>query len=91
MKFLEITKQLKAEAQKEIDRLIKLRNSNNSDMTDISCINDDIKILQEMLDYNEWGNIFDHLHSAHYIDRLKKNDQQYEKDCLGYEPKNWVA
>ena len=44
-----------------------------------------------MLEYNEWGCMFDHLHFNHYIDRLNNDDEQYENDCHGYEPRQWVS
>lgn len=91
MEFLEITKQLQIALIKEIDRNIDLLNKEDTDMTDISCIHAEVKMLKEMLRHNEWGNMFDYLHSVQHMDRLRENDKQYEKDCLGFEPKSWIA
>jgi hypothetical protein len=91
MEFLEITKQLQIALIKEIDNLDDMLGREDCDMTDISVINEEIKSLKEMLRYNEWGNMFDYLHWVQHMDRLKENDKQYEKDCLGFEPKSWIA
>ena len=91
MEFLEITKELKTLIKKEIARNIAVLHDYDTDMTDISCINEEVKRLRQMLEYNEWGCMFDHLHFNHYIDRLNNDDEQYENDCQGYEPRQWVS
>lgn len=91
MEFLEIAKELKNLTEKEIDKLGDLLGREDCDMTDISVINEEIKRLRQMLEFNEWGSMFDYLHSDHYMDRLNKNDKQYENDCHGYEPKLWIS
>ena len=91
MEFLEITKELKTLIKKEIDKLDDLLGREDCDMTDISVINEEIKRLRQMLDFNEWGCMFDYLHFNRYMDRLNKNDKKYENDCHGYEPRQWVS
>ena len=91
MEFLEITKELKILIKKEIAKNIAVLHDYDTDMTDISVINEEVKRLRQMLEYNEWGCMFDYLHFNHYMDRLNKDDKQYENDCHGYEPRQWVS
>ena len=88
MEFLKIAKDLKSSINEEINKRMESRQDYDMDMTDISVINEEIKRLQEMIKYNQFGCMFEWLYYEHYVENFEKfNDEKYKNDFSEFEPR----